>query len=1145
MATHTITASYSGNATYAASSGTASEEIDPVGSGATTTTLGAASPSSPVFGQSVTLTATVSPSTGSGTPTGSVTFYDGSISLGTGTLTAGVATVSTTALAQGTDTITATYNGDPTYADSTSTGQSVTVAQDATTTAVTPSANPAAVGSIVFTATVGANSPGSGTPTGTVEFLENGASMGTGTLDASGQATFTTSTLTQGSYSITADYLGDTNFATSNSSTLTEVVQAIGTTSSATVVFITPNPPGIADQPLTFSAEVYDSSGGGGTPTGTVTFLNGTTTLGTATLDANMGNLASFTLSSGLPLGTYTIYADYSGDATYAASSDNISEPIVAATSTSTTVNASDDPAVTGELVSFTATVSANAQDAGTPTGTVNFLDGTTTMGTGTLDANGVATFSTSALTVANSPYTIVANYLGDSTFTASSSATLSPLSETIEQAATSAQISSSADPAVFGQPVTFTAYVASDSPGAGTPTGTVTFDDNGVSIGSGTLDANGTASFTTTTNLTAGVHSITATYGGDTNYSTSALVTLSETVQTGTTTSLTATTGPVVYGQSVTLSATVSPASGSTTPTGTVTFLDGSTTLGTGTLTAGVATLTTTALPEGADTITASYAGTTLFAASTSTGASETVNQDPTTTALASSANPAVAGQYVTFTATVSPSSPGSGTPTGTVTFLDGGASVGTGTLDSSGVAAFSTTALPLGSDSITASYAGDTNYAGSSTDTALSETVNAIGSTATTTAVTTSASTANAGDSVTFSATVSHATGSDVLSGTVTFLDGATVLGTGAVDTTSGIATFSTSTLPVGSSETITASYSGDANYAGSNGTTFETIDALATTTTLSASDNAPIFTESVTFTATVGHTAGSATPTGTVTFLDGSTTLGTGTLNASGLATFSTAALPLGSDNITASYSGDASYSTSTTAGPAIIVVKQETSLTTLAASANPAVSGQYVTFTATVTVATPGTGTPIGTVNFLDGTTTLGTGTLTAGGLATFTTSALTQGVHTVTAVYQGDTDFATSTSDALTEGINQVGATVTTTVLAAAPTSQTVGQSVTFTATVTTATGTPTGSVTFLEGTTVLDTVTLGSNGKAIFSTSALPIGSAQTIDAIYSGDTSFASSQGTATETITGSTNSPFSPAATDAALGQDTNWLD
>ncbi len=178
------------------------------------------------------------------------------------------------------------------------------------------------------------------------------------------------------------------------------------------------------------------------------------------------------------------------------------------------------------------------------------------------------------------------------------------------------------------------------------------------------------------------------------------------------TATTLLAAPSPSTYGQSVMLTATVTSSGG--TPGGTVTFYNGSTSLGTGTLnSSGAATLATTALPVGGNSLTASYGVTAKYAASTSTATTATVTAATTTTTLSASPTSASYGQSVTLTATVTSSG---GTPTGTVTFYDGSTSLGTGTLNSSGVATLlATTSLPVGSDSVTAGYNATTDYAAS----------------------------------------------------------------------------------------------------------------------------------------------------------------------------------------------------------------------------------------------------------------------------------------------------------------------------------------------------------------------------------------------------------------------------------------------
>ena len=148
---------------------------------------------------------------------------------------------------------------------------------------------------------------------------------------------------------------------------------------------------------------------------------------------------------------------------------------------------------------------------------------------------------------------------------------------------------------------------------------------------------------------------------------------------QAATTTTLASSANPSAFGQAVTFTATVTPASGGGTPTGTVTFKDGMTTLGTATLNGGVATFTTSTPLRSAPTRSPPSTAATPTSAASSSPLSQEVNPAATTTALTSSANPSVFGQSVTFTATVSVPGPGAGTPTGTVTFMDGATALGT----------------------------------------------------------------------------------------------------------------------------------------------------------------------------------------------------------------------------------------------------------------------------------------------------------------------------------------------------------------------------------------------------------------------------------------------------------------------------------
>ncbi len=173
-----------------------------------------------------------------------------------------------------------------------------------------------------------------------------------------------------------------------------------------------------------------------------------------------------------------------------------------------------------------------------------------------------------------------------------------------------------------------------------------------------------------------------------------------------------------------------------------------------------------------------------------------------------------------------------------------------------------------------------------------------------------------------------------------------------------------------------------------------------------------------------------------------MDGSTTLGTGTLNLGSpdTATFTTSSLAVGTQSITAVYSGDANFTTSTSS-TLTQTVKQASTTTSVVSSANPSTYGQAVTFTATISPVSPGSGTPTGTVTFYDGSTTLGTATL-SGGIASFTTSSLAVGTHSIKVVYSGDTNFKTSTSAVLSQVVQSLAD-----VILAPRTSQLVDQAI--------------------------------------------------------------------------------------------------
>jgi len=372
--------------------------------------------------------------------------------------------------------------------------------------------------------------------------------------------------------------------------------------------------------------------------------------------------------------------------------------------------------------------------------------------------------------------------------------------------------------------------------------------------------------------------------------------------VQAGSTTSLGSSLNPSTYGQSVTFTAHVASQTAGT-PGGTVTFYNGSAALGTVNLSGGVAKLTISTLPGGAHAITAAYNGSSLYLTS-STAITQQVNVAPTSTKVVSSLNPSAYHQAVTFTATVSS---GAGVPIhGGMTFKDG--TVALGTVESAnGVAKFTTSALTGGTHSITATYQGSLNYA-KSTSPALSQVVNKRG---TTTTVTSSVNPSSWHQLVTFTATVASAGGTPA--GTVNFKNGTTVMGSGTLNG-SGVATFTTNALTVGT-HTMTAVYVGNTNFVTSTSAPkTQSVTKAATTTGLVSSKNPSTHGTAVTFTATIKPAFGGVA-TGTVTFKNGTTVLGTGTVNASNKATFTTSSLSVGTHTITATYQGDTHFKVST--------------------------------------------------------------------------------------------------------------------------------------------------------------------------------------------------------------------------------------
>jgi hypothetical protein len=486
-----------------------------------------------------------------------------------------------------------------------------------------------------------------------------------------------------------------------------------------------------------------------------------------------------------------------------------------------------------------------------------------------------------------------------------------------------------------------------------------------------------------------------------------------------------------------------------------------------------------------------------------------------------------------VTLTATVVTGT-GGVTPTGTVQFIDSSegqpVSSSPSSLNTSGVATLTTEGVfGPGGNEIVAIYSGDSVYA--SEDSSPPVNVNIQAST-TSMAVAPSATSVAPGQAITVTATMSvgsPAEGTVPPAGSVTLdMDGLPTamasLATAAGVTT---ATFSV-TIPTSSTlatHALQAVYAGNANYAASTSPPVSVTVALSpTTTTIKPASTTPSAGSPLTVSASIASSEPvTANPTGTVDFLLDGVSQGmiAVTAGAPSTASVTIPSFPAGTHVLTGTYSGDASYATSTSAGVTVTAAKGATITTVTATPAKLAV-GTTETLTATVGPALPVTGTTYtltGSVNFYDGTTLLGSAALASNAASLTGVSLSAAATHTITAVYSGDTNWVTSTSTPLVLAATIMPDTV---VLTSNLSSGSSGQAIVLTATVTpsvtvpaAAEQNPTGSVIFYDGTTIIGTATLLATPLTNASTATITIqtlpGGQDQLTAVYSGDTAYGS----------------------------------
>jgi hypothetical protein len=819
-----VQAQYSGDATYAAAADPVAVVVDVEPSNTTTALTPASSTPTPGSTLSVFATIAFSGVGGGDPPTGTVNFMLDGVSQGTQPVVPGTPSTATILMTApyvaGAHRIAGVYTGDANYKTSTSQTAAVTLVQSPVTVALTPATTtPAADSSLALSATITPPAAGAPFPTGTVNFIVDGNTAATiAVVPGSPSTSGTTITVpASGSHILQATYSGNSNYTFSQSPQVNIVASTTATTLVVTPATIAP----VTGASLLLTASVTAASPGTVVPTGTVTFTLDEVVAGPAPVIS--GTAATLTIAAPSP-GPHAVAASYNGDSYFSGSTAPAVALAVAKLPTSLVVTPGTTTPTAGNPLQATATITAAG--ATLPTGTVTFsLDGTA-VGTAPLVSGLSANLSFVVPTAG--AHTLAAAYNGDSNYATS---TAPAVTLTAGTAATTLLLTpvlpSGFTTPVQGAPLVVTAAINATGPTP--PTGTVSFTLDGLAAGTSIVIAGApSTAVVTLPGMTPGAHVLQAVYSGDTNYKTSSATPLDLSVAKSPTTivlipaSLTPTAGG-----SVTVVADIASSNlGSTYPSGTVTFqLDG-VSQGSATVLAGLPSTATAIVPitaAGTHLLSASYSGDADYLASTAAGAvSLVVALGATTTTLTAASAALTAGSSETLTAKVAPIGPVTGTVytvTGTVSFYDGANLLGKVAV-SSGAAILTGAALADNTDhSITAIYAGDSNWL-----TSTSATLTLVATTLPDFVVLTSNySTVQPGQALVLTLTVTPtstpaASAEQNPTGAVVFLNGATVIGQAAL-TPAGLggastATLTTQTLP-GGQDPIYASYRGDLYY------------------------------------------------------------------------------------------------------------------------------------------------------------------------------------------------------------------------------------------------------------------------------------------------------------------------------------------
>ena len=1069
-------------------------------------------------------------------PTGTLTLTEGTITLATlnvGTATAnssGYYTLNVPAgLALGTNSLKVAYSGDANYAAATSAYLTITGVTTIPTSVGLSYSTPLAGQAFTMNAIINPTAAAGVTHTGTLALSDNGSTLATlnlatATPSSSGYyALSVPAGLPTGSNVLVVSYSGDANYgASSATATLTVNNDSLSLSYSVSV---------LTGVNYTASAAINGALINNTPRTGTLSLVEGSTTLASlnvATTAPNSSGYYALTVPGGLPAGTYSnLKVTYTGDSLYSALSSSMGTVTVANDLLSLSYASSQD--LIGQPFSMNVAIQTSPLYTTAPSGTITLTEGTTTLAMATASSSGYYTLTVPSGFALGSN-TVQVAYSGDTNYAPASTSLIITGVTTL-----STNIGLSYSTPFAGQAFTMNAIV-NPTALAGLPhTGTLTLSDSGsilatVNLATATPSSSGYYALTVPAGLSVGSNALVVSYSGNSNYAAST-ATATVTVNNDQF-ALSYASSQTLVGQSFALNVAIQTAPGSTAvPTGTLTLSEGTTTLAAvnlGTATAngsGYYTLTVPGgLAAGSNSLKVAYSGDTNYVPLSSSLTITGVTTLSTSVAL-SYATP-LAGLAFTMNAAVNPTAL-SGLPhTGTLTLSDNGSilatvNLATATPSSSGYYALSVPAgLTLGSNVLVVSYSGDSNYAASSATTTLL--VN--------------------NDSFSYSVPSPVLTGVNYMvsvyingalvnntprTGTLSLFEGSTTLASVNVATTTleGNGSYALTVpggLPVGAYSNLKITYTGDSLYSALSmalPTVTVTNDILAVTFASTQILVGQPFSMNVAIQTSPGSTA---TPTGTLTLTVGTTTsttlatlnLATATANGSGYYTLTVpGGLALGSNSLKVAYSGDANYAAaSTTVG----ITGVTTLSTSIGLNWSTPLFGQAFTMNAEVNPTALAGLTHTGTLTLSDNGSTLATVNLatatpnSSGYYALTVPGGLPAGSNALIVSYSGDSNYAASSATAsLTVNDDSLSLSYSTVASVGQPYTVNVGI-----VTVAGVTAIPTGTLTLMEGTTVLATINLSqvstnSSGKYALTVPGGLAAGPNSLKVVYSGDVNF------------------------------------